>query len=178
MMWRAAALFLIGCRTIAPAPESAEPLCRTQCGMVARGNCDELQDTEDAMRYYLDRYVDLWTSDQVCRSLYGWYVTVHEKAGDDGCPSRGWNLLGTDPPVCVSGYAHTEYQMLEVIDTRWRTNALAHEMVHAVDWSINRIVGHCRWKERGIKRTLLEVTGEVDDTPPDPACFMGTDSRD
>lgn len=161
------ALVLAGCATVQAQP--TDGACLTRCGMLSRWNCAELQETEDAVVKAFDRYVDNWSADQVCTALAGWVLVQHHRTPADKACGTAWVLFPVSEtrfvPGCATGYTHTHLRMVEVVDTNWRTNALAHELVHVVDFTRYGLVGHCRWKERGVKKALRAVNGYEDTSP-------------
>ncbi len=142
--------------------------CHTRCGMSAPGNCAALQRLEDsAVRIFGRRVLD-WDEDSVCAALDGWTVEVHDYTLLDRffCKSgQSWVLVLAG--ACVTGYTWRYSKTIEVFNFDWEVNALAHEMVHAVDVQTVGRAGHCRWMQRGIKPALLEITGLEDTSDSD-----------
>lgn len=152
--------------TLEASPTKEE--CVTPCGMRAQGNCAELSALEKDIVHAFSTYADNWTPEQVCGALKGWEVHVHQWTGDDlWCGGDSWSVADS---LCVIGYTHDEYNVVEVMDTNWRGGALAHELVHVVDLATYHRAGHCRWAERGVKRALFEVTKRVDPSKPELSC--------
>lgn len=148
----------------------APPPCTTRCGMRGPGNCGELQRLEDAAVRVFARQVHGWSEPLICSALHGWTLQTHERTLLDKftCGTIGWTMKADNGiPACFLGYTWIEHHTIEVTDQRWSSNALAHEMVHAIDFSTGHPVGHCRWMQRGIKPALLEITGELDTSESD-----------
>ena len=128
----AAALLVSSCAGVAPASPArkAPPICTTRCGLTAHvpaASCEQLQRLEGDAVAAFGRYVDAWTMSQVCESFRGWEIVVHKAQGADIlCGEDAWML---EPfKFCVYGYTRVATRQVEVADTTWRTNALAHEL--------------------------------------------------
>lgn len=101
----------------------------------------------------------------VCEALKGWRIELHERDPVDGirCEPYTGELAWWDFGLhaCLAGYTHRETHSVEVGNLDGQ-GALAHELVHAIDYSQGIPVGHCHWKERGILKALKEITGADD----------------
>lgn len=160
-------LLSLGCATI---PVKSGP-CETRCGLSAPGDCEELQKVEDAVVKRLGRTVGL-SPGAVCKSLSGWKVQVHERRLRDDlmCNKARGGWYQSAAVGCVIGYTYNATKTVELPDTKYRTNSLAHEIVHVADFFRVGEAGHCKWKERGVLAALLELTGEEDTTQPGIEC--------
>lgn len=138
------------------------PICVTKCGLVSEDfRCEELQATETATLEALARFANMPVA-RSCPALAGWTVHLNQKAPNDLCPGQSWAII---EDLCVVGFTHFEVNALEVArSATLQSGALPHEIVHVLDLAHGRPRGHCFWTERGVKRALKEITGEVDNT--------------
>lgn len=168
----AAALVLVSCATIGAG--GGRPLCVTPCGMTStEGDCEALQRFEGRALHLLSLRVFEFNEARMCRALKGWRVETHriDPIVDKGCAPEGWRLF---PGFCAAGYTHLDTQVIELSNTQWETNALAHELAHVADRDLTGKVGHCRWSDPGLRIALEDLTGSSDPSEPEPACDAGT----
>ena len=148
---------------------------------------------EDRIVRVMAGHVTGWTQHSVCRGLEGWVVGVHSdqlKPGEtcqiysyDLKKWQTWFRQDLDGPtwseggLCVIGYTHVDWHRVEVLNTDWQHNALAHELVHVIDHQELGHEGHCGWDTRGVKAALKELVGAEDltrcedDALPPPVCL-------
>lgn len=141
---------------------TAPNLCRTPCGMLILADakaCREYRRFETrALRTY-SRNVWGWSEQSVCKALDGWLIVPHKAEAD--CledDKEGFVLPGTDPPLCVGGYTFGEGKIIMMVNMSPTHGPLAHELVHAVDWTEHGKAGHCNWDERGVNDAIGQLT--------------------
>lgn len=146
--------------------EDTREVCQTECGTIAfTSYCSEFKLYEKYVRSELTNTVKGYTSKEVCKALNGWHVLIHPP--DDVCGGDAW-LLGHY--MCVYGYTDRKNKIIWLVQENWHSSSLAHEMLHAVDVSLRRPVGHCYWKKKGVHRWLRRVSRTIKDTPPEDVC--------
>lgn len=144
------------------------PKCVTKCGLTSSDvDCMALQELETA--WVPEMSGPLWLDPEfTCALLKGWDVEVHRYRPSDAlvCKQpRAWPTPRYH--ICIEGYTHEKTKVIELADCRIRTNALAHELVHAVDLGAHGYAGHCDWQKKGIMDALWNVTGHSDGTESD-----------
>jgi hypothetical protein len=114
MRW--AALLLLAC-----APPPPEVDCLTFCGVKAYsfGDCRALQRAEDALLLAVAE-----SHPEACSVLDGWHLTITPNEG-----GRWWTVDGET----VAGTTYCDYRAVYLGDEDHRTNAYAHEMLHALE---------------------------------------------
>lgn len=158
-------LFLYGLLGSLPAYAQDLEVCEAQCGLFALTHyCAEFRDYTDWLLKELPR-TKQYTPAEVCEALNGWLVLVHPP--DDACGGDSW-LLGHY--MCAYGYTDRKNKHIWVVQENWHSSSLAHEMIHALDVSLQRPVGHCYWKKKGIHRYLRQVSRVVRDAPSEDVC--------
>ena len=170
-----ALLFLASCSGCASIPTvdagTLEPAagCFTQCGLNAPAeNCTELQQSEVRIVLELGKVREFGGVGAVCAALHGWQIQIRQRAATDS--EQCWAPAWPTAHGCVIGMAVLGERRITLPDSYWQNNALAHEIVHVLDWSNGLPSGHCAWRERGIKKALRRLTGYVDHTRPAPEC--------
>jgi hypothetical protein len=142
--------------------------CVTMCGMRARyeslEDCEDLRRTESRTLAKYDKRVKWFSWNAGCLALRGWRVERHEFLSTDlKCPGLGWSVGTTEHSLCVVGWTDVDNRKVEVMPiVSWSASSLPHEMGHVMLG-----LGHCGWKNRGVKRALEDVTGETDESVDD-----------
>lgn len=160
----------LGCAPM-KAELNAKRECVTPCGLHGPSDrCTELAWAEHDIVKAFDRYIATWTAPEVCGAFAGWTVKTHKPDGP--CAKQGgWTVHDGNKILCVVGFTDIEHNVVTVLNDDWHHNALAHELVHATMWRFYRAVGHCYWKENGIKKALEVVTGSPDNSDPELECL-------
>lgn len=162
-------LAIVGC---AATPMHSRGPCITRCGIIYHGtaSCQGLQYAETKINRILADNVVGWTEPMICAAENGWTVNIHAAPtshDNANCPDDSW-LEYED--TCVIGYTRIEIHTIDVMNSNWLHNAMAHEIVHIVDYSSLGHSGHTCWDVRGIKSALKEITGVSDETPGEEEC--------
>lgn len=156
-----------GCAPV-PVPRAqlqrAAARCVTACDMRAdidEGDCRALINVEaQIIHAYASQVPEFQPGYASCVALGGYTIKVHN-ANDARCIGAGW--FDSDVGACVIGTTRTHLKLIEVVDSDWSHNALAHEIGHALDHEYKTEQGgHCGWEARGLKRAIFLVTGEPD----------------
>ncbi len=164
-------LLLVSCAG-APIGNASKESCLTRCGLRADSQCENLQALENKVIAAFERYARIPAA-KTCAAFSGWYVRPHVRVvADHDCQSTyAWSMGTTwTGPLCVIGYTHEGGRWVEVPNSNWLKNPLPHELVHVVDLYLTGVVGHCAWKERGIKDALKAVRGIEDESEPEGDC--------
>ena len=149
---------------VRPTPQT----CQTRCGLRSPAGCPALQALEDRAVRAFGR-LDWGGPEAVCAALQGWRIRVHPRRESDdiACSPRAWVLSAG---LCALGYTHVESREVELPDTDFESNVIAHELVHVLDLTIHGHAGHCEWYSRGIKTALLEIQGLEDTSEAESSC--------
>lgn len=150
-------------------PFRPEPDCVSKCGVRMRDSskdrafCKQLQKGEDRMLEVFSKQGPKWDSDQMCRLLKGWYVTM--RADTDYAPPNQEGVLhdpdGSDDRL-LYGYTYTTRGTTELAKPasgKLGDSSFAHEMAHVFDLYLDDDEYvcladdqpmHCRWYPRGV----------------------------
>jgi hypothetical protein len=150
-------------------------VCVTPCGMVARDVvCADLVQAEQRALNAFEKHL-AWPRQDSCKALRGWTVKVHKRTKLDDlfhlgpdfygmCARTGW--WSEEARICVRGYTFVKERVMEVMPEFLPQTALAHEMIHALDYMQSRKLGHCHWVKQ--RAALFEATSIPDDSESCP----------
>ena len=124
----------------------------------AEGSCRALKKFENRFLRVSAQKIRGWDEETTCKALAGWRIEVHplDQVDMTFC-GTSWLFANS---LCIIGYTHVAERTIELLNTDFQHNALAHELVHVVDYATIGHSGHCNWKARGVLNMIEAVTGE------------------
>jgi hypothetical protein len=122
--------------------------------------CEAFREAEDKILESYKAHAKFFAPMAACVALDGWQVVRHVYTDADRahCGIGGWYDPELGAGLCFAGYTHAKERTIEITGT-FTGGALPHEMGHVMLG-----IGHCGWKERGIKDAIKGVTGSDDPT--------------